>query len=140
MIETYWKQQYGQVIYRSVGTGKKYSYATILGLNTVYVLLPLVINTAIGLGIFIVQKKDKNKITKELEARFPYILIAIMPFVWYFVLKNHSMYHSFFTYRNLLLTIITVPIIIAFSKQLYTEKVKRKEIKYEQNSSNDTML
>lgn len=140
MIETYWKQQYGQVIYRSVGTGKKYSYATILGLNIVYVLLPLVINTAIGLGIFIVQKKDKNKITKELEARFPYILIAIMPFVWYFVLKNHSMYHSFFTYRNLLLTIITVPIIIAFSKQLYTEKVKRKEIKYEQNSSNDTML
>ena len=140
MIETYWKQQYGQVIYRSVGTGKKYSYATILGLNIVYVLLPLVINTAIGIGIFIVQKKDKNKITKELEARFPYILIAIMPFVWYFVLKNHSMYHSFFTYRNLLLTIITVPIIIAFSKQLYTEKVKRKEIKYEQNSSNDTML
>ena len=123
-----------------MGTGKKYSYATILGLNIIYVLLPLVINTAIGLGIFIVQKKDNNKITKELEARFPYIVIAIMPFVWYFVLKNHSMYHSFFTYRNLLLTIITVPIIIAFSKQLYTEKVKRKEIKYEQNSSNDTML
>ena len=105
-----------------------------------YVLLPLVINIAIGLGIFIVQKKDNKEITKELEARFPYIVIAIMPFVWFFVLKNHSMYHSFFTYRNLLLTIITVPIIIAFSKQLYTEKVKRKEIKYEQNSGNDTML
>ena len=140
MIETYWKQQYGQVIYRSVGTGKKYSYATILGLNIVYVLLPLVINIAIGLGILIVQKKDNKEITKELEARFPYIVIAIIPFVWYFVLKNHSMYHSFFTYRNLLLTIITMPIIIAFSKQLYIIKPKREEIKDEQNSGNDTML
>lgn len=50
------------------------------------------------------------------------------------------MYHSFFTYRNLLLTIITMPIIIAFSKQLYIIKPKREEIKDEQNSGNDTML
>ena len=34
----------------------------------------------------------------------PYILISIMPFIWYALLQNHSYYHAFFTYRNLILT------------------------------------
>ena len=31
----------------------------------------------------------------------PCVIIFIMPFVWYFVLANHSHIHYFFTYRNL---------------------------------------
>ena len=36
------------------------------------------------------------------------IIIAIMPFVWYFVLKNHSQIHAFFTHRELAVSYLAV--------------------------------
>lgn len=35
----------------------------------------------------------------------PCIVIAVYPFVWYAVLKNHSFIHSFFTYKELAITL-----------------------------------
>ncbi len=30
------------------------------------------------------------------------LFIILLPFIWYFVLKNHSYIHSFFTFRTLI--------------------------------------
>ena len=40
------------------------------------------------------QKKEKIKFF------LPYMIVGAYPFVWYFILKNHSYIHSFFTYRE----------------------------------------
>ena len=92
-------------------------------MNLVYCLLPLILNIAIGFLASIVQKRTNDTFIQKLEGKYPYILIALIPFVWYFILKNHSINHSFFTYRNLLLTIIAIPLIISFSQEIYNKKI-----------------
>lgn len=93
-------------------------------MNLIYCILPLILNIAIGFLASIVQKRTDNTIIQKLEEKYPYIMLALIPFVWYFILKNHSINHSFFTYRNLLLTIITIPLIISFSQEIYNKKIK----------------
>ena len=100
-------------------------------MNLVYCLLPLILNIAIGFLASIVQKRTDNTIIQKLEEKYPYIMIALIPFVWYFILKNHSINHSFFTYRNLLLTIIAIPLISSFSQEIYNKKIKIGEKKDE---------
>ena len=48
----------------------------------------------------------------RIEELFPYLVIGILPFVWYLVLRNHSAFHSFFTYRNWILTLLGVQMIV----------------------------
>lgn len=43
-----------------------------------------------------------------LYAIIPYVIIAVYPFAWYFVLKNHSYIHCFFTYRELSISIYAI--------------------------------
>lgn len=45
--------------------------------------------------------KTKNKAKKNIknEIILPYILISIIPLLWYLVLQEHSIRHCFFTYR-----------------------------------------
>lgn len=43
------------------------------------------------------KNKEINSIKKEII--LPYILIALIPLLWYFVLQEHSIRHGFFTYR-----------------------------------------
>ncbi|MBS7007132.1 hypothetical protein [Anaerostipes sp.] len=38
----------------------------------------------------------------------PLLLIAVMPFVWFYVLKNHSYIHLWFTFRNLEITYLGI--------------------------------
>ena len=45
----------------------------------------------------------------------PLLLIAVVPFAWYFVLKNHSGIHYWMTHRNLSATIIALAGFLSFS-------------------------
>ena len=45
----------------------------------------------------------------------PLLLIAVVPFAWYFVLKNHSGVHYWMTHRNLSATIIALAGFLSFS-------------------------
>lgn len=56
------------------------------------------------------RKKFSNKI--EIVKVIPYIVVTIMPIAWYFVTKQHSFQHAFFTYRNMALIMIGVPLIL----------------------------
>lgn len=38
----------------------------------------------------------------------PYMLVALMPFVWFVVLSNHTREHFYFTYRELAVTVFSV--------------------------------
>ena len=41
----------------------------------------------------------------------PFILTALLPIVWYFALRQHSVIHAFFTYRILIITLISLMIL-----------------------------
>ena len=59
----------------------------------------------------IINRNEKFNIKKNVQIALPYLFIGILPFAWYSVLKQHSMIHSFFTYRILCITIICLFII-----------------------------
>lgn len=59
-------------------------------------------------------KREKSEILKEWKSCLPYLLIAIMPFVWYAILEEHSVRHAIFTYR--ILSIFWIAILMVFCK------------------------
>lgn len=54
----------------------------------------------------------------------PFVIIGILPFIWYVVLANHTILHSFFVYRHTLLTILTSLLLILFCKNKKAIKTK----------------
>lgn len=60
--------------------------------------------------LFVLVKRIKKQMFNILV---PCLFIAVYPFVWYAVLKNHSFIHSFFTYRELAITLYAVLAFIA---------------------------
>lgn len=62
------------------------------------------------------------RVTKRTHLKFqpfafylPFLLIGILPFLWYIVIRQHSYIHCMFTYRNLLLSLTCISIIISSS-------------------------
>lgn len=63
-----------------------------------------------------ISKKEKdNKTKKEIWIKIILLLIAILPYVRYSILLNHSYMHSFFTFRAQLPTLIAIQFIIIYS-------------------------
>lgn len=60
-------------------------------------------------------KKKKEKSSKEAYIKLALLLIAIIPYLRYMVLLNHSYYHSFFTFRAQLPSLIAISFIIIYS-------------------------
>lgn len=107
-----------QIFYRSAKI-EDITGLDIIYYNVYYMIIPfclwgiILLIKLIKLIVLIKKKTYKmNKIDykKVIKYRLPYIIIGLMPFVWYLLLKNHSCWHNFFTYRNLLLTIVAIPI------------------------------
>lgn len=65
-----------------------------------------------------------------------YILIATMPFAWYFVTQNHSYIHAKFTHRILFITMLALSVLtyrIIKEKVEKIEEIKIKEAKKERS-------
>ncbi len=123
-----------QVRYRSIGNGENIQYTLILERNLKYIIVPAILNIAIAIIIRIIKGSDNKSIKQKLEQKYPYILIGTIPLIWYFALKNHSYNHSFFTYRNLLLTVLALPFTILISNKIYRIKMNAKKArKYSRN-------
>lgn len=60
---------------------------------------------------------------KTIKRKIPYIIIAIIPFIWFILIKNHSYVHARFTCRNLLLTIFALSILILENIKEYFPKL-----------------
>lgn len=125
-----------QFIYRS-GThnadGDAYTYAETLYRNMILFIgippLYLFYLLIVSLVDFIINMIKKIKIRQNLINALPYAIILLMPFVWYFVLRNHSFRHVYFTYRDLLLFCTGFPLVL--QKIMEREKVKKIEEKKE---------
>ena len=68
--------------------------------------------------------KDKSEINfhENIKDIIPYVITALFPIIWFVVLKEHSYVHSFFTYRILIITIISIFIIIRNLFEIKDEK------------------
>lgn len=101
--------------YRSLDNELHYSAFEAIRRNLLYLRYNLIIALIFALYL-IVMNFAKNK-TKSIEIKgnfhkiLPYVLILLMPIAWYVALKSHSYRHNFFTYRALLLVLVTIPII-----------------------------
>ena len=117
-----------QVLYRSVGV-KKFNVTDVLYENLDYIKTPFIVSIMI---VFICMMSritlnhanvvEDVKLEKMLVRIIPYLIISCMPFVWYIVLQNHSLYHAFFTYRNLAILVTAVNLCIEELITLYLGK------------------
>ena len=98
------KTAIGQVLYRSVGNN--YSPLLAICINLIWMALPIMYLLMILLYIFIRYSKNINK--DNLKNGKVFLLIGLMPIVWYCILSNHSVNHFFFTYRLLFITMFGI--------------------------------
>lgn len=63
-------------------TGK---FFDIIGIYTIYYLI-----------------KNYKNITLNIKGAIPYLIISLMPITWFLVMANHTWFHFWFTWRNLI--------------------------------------
>ncbi len=69
--------------------------------------LPIILGVlAIFLMYLLIVNIQKFHVTKSMALTF--LFVAVLPFVWYLAVKNHSYVHNFFTYRNLAITLFSL--------------------------------
>lgn len=103
-----------QALYRMSGTtdtqsinitSTKAIFANFSSITNI-VFLILILTTIIIMGYQM--KKNGVTILKLLKEQWVCLGIALFPFMWYSVLKNHSYDHSSFTYRAMVVTVLGV--------------------------------
>lgn len=122
------KTAISQVLFRTKGTGN-IGFGQAFLYNYSFIEIPIIVDLFIVIGaiLWMIKKKINYFTWKEIIVKIlPYICICAMPYIWYFVLQDHSYKHSFFTYRNQILMLITIP--ICYFKSLNINGVKNKEI------------
>ncbi|OFK53345.1 hypothetical protein HMPREF2811_08350 [Globicatella sp. HMSC072A10] len=74
------------------------------------ILLPktAMIILVIWLIILLLQSFKGVKSYQHWLSTTPLLMIALVPFVWVFILKNHNFHHAYFTYRLFIITLFSV--------------------------------
>ena len=91
---------YANVVKRNLTFLSCFVISTSMVIIAVYTIIKLIIN-----------RNKKINIKENVKTVLPYLFIGMLPFAWYFVLKQHSMMHPFLTYRILCITVICILII-----------------------------
>ncbi|RDY23285.1 hypothetical protein CHF27_009070 [Romboutsia maritimum] len=119
------KDAISQILVRTSATGSKEVLTTmdVIKFNwelifNDFTMKIFVVILVIWVVMMILFRKDIEMIIKCL----PILLIGLMPFVWYAVLKNHSQLHCWFTYRNLSVTVFSIISFMMYS--IDEEKIK----------------
>ena len=73
-----------------------------LGIKNLIYFIPLIIYIIIELV------RNYKTIRFDIKAALPYLIISIMPIAWIIFMKNHSIYHDYFTYRGLIIFYIGI--------------------------------
>ena len=129
------KTAINQVLYRSTGTNeifikeaieKNFEYEKkFFPITTVITFVIIDIQLAVGkLKI----KTNKLDIKEYLIKILPYIIIGVVPIIWYSILKDHSYKHAFFTYRNILVANICANLLLEKIFEMLTKSRETKMI------------
>ncbi len=63
----------------------------------------------LGIGIYIWKNNCSFSLSREqLSMVIPVLVIGILPFVYYFVVRNHTAIHPWLEYRELAVTVFSV--------------------------------
>ena len=73
----------------------------------------------------IISADKNNVVTCSAKDFVPYLLIALIPIMWYTILANHSYKHAIFTYRNFMP--ITIGLAFAFINLINFRKREEKK-------------
>lgn len=128
-----WKSALDQFFYRVNGTHQKWGkvsvieaikgnllwlnaseieYGSISGTHAITIAVVMATVYSIKKLCFSSKLYNFNFLYEKLKANsvyaVPYIIIAFMPVMWYVILQNHSYFHSYFTYRNLLIFLLGI--------------------------------
>ena len=97
--------------------------------------LPIIIYCFLALCMFayaIIKKKRSRKNNMFLSAqKLPYFLCIIITIAWYLVVSEHSNRHYFFTYKTMLIPLLSTMLIVLDDKnvnKLLAENNEKKEI------------
>ncbi|MBR6033893.1 MAG: hypothetical protein IKP28_04060 [Clostridia bacterium] len=117
-----------QITYRS--NARSYTILEAIESNLQYetIIIPAtLLVTSIATIICTRSNLLKNKHYKLTEI-LPYIIVAMAPYIWYALIRNHSVEHSFFTYRNQIITVLGLNIFIHRFLAELTKKEEPREI------------
>ena len=122
------KSAINQVMYRTqksnVRTDKNvWQILTGFMINTLFnFLVIIIILYSLSLIGFNKYKIKINRISNVFKRTgLPILIIAIMPFVWYIVLANHTVLHGIFVYRHMLVFLIGV---LLFIKNIFCVEIR----------------
>jgi len=79
--------------------------------KNMYYLSEISIFTVTTLVISYICTSNKSQTIKE-KSTYQYLMIAVIPFIWFAIAKRHCYIHARFTFRSLLVTIFSLSIII----------------------------
>ncbi len=104
----------GQLFFRSnIAT---YTYYEVLDRNIIIIKENIIAMIFLSLIITFIRlylnRKNLKSWVKVIEKALPYVIILLMPFAWYFAVRGHSYEHAFFTYRDLLILLTCIPIVL----------------------------
>lgn len=101
----------------AAGEGTAAGYPEILAKNLGALLGPayLILFGALAVLFLCLLVSKKYRFAPDKTALPALALIALVPFAWYFLLKNHSSVHYWMTYRNLSVTVMALAAYLSFS-------------------------
>lgn len=118
------KNAIGQVLYRTDISNVKFNYA--LESNFYFLGSPIVIYMVIiyviNIILTMIEKVKSEKLSEVTKENIIIGLIGIAPVIWYLITREHSTSHSYFTYRNLIVTCICTQIMMI---KILDKNVKR---------------
>ena len=93
----------------SSGNGSsKWSYWDVLKKN-MEICPRLIVVLSILFILYIILKMLRNGVNmQKIKCNIIFLVVAFMPFIWYFALKNHSYIHAFFAHRELAVTCLAI--------------------------------
>lgn len=118
-----------QFIFRSLGTSEE-NLAWYMGLsnnwNWAFRHTLMFFTTLIFYVIYTLIRNYKS-ITINVKQAIPYLMISFMPIAWFMVMVNHTWFHFWFTWRNLILFYIGIGIFLLklFGEKVETEKIEK---------------
>ena len=114
-----------QAKYRTNSNIRKVNFTKTLQMNMTFLSNSTILILLVALIGYILPNAiitRKKSIKQNLINCVPYVITAIIPLIWFFILKEHSFTHAFFTYRILIITIISVFIVVRKIYQVEVEK------------------